>query len=237
LDHYQQKNRPKLIHTDYSGVLEDIRKKDEDPQIKYTTMEKPTIKNENIVKALFLLPVVLFPGGVIRLKIFEPRYIRMIRDGAGDRGFVLCSPDPSREGGISAFGSWVKVIDFQTLKGNVLGIDVQAECVVSIEPDHVDPDRLAYGKVQPVPHWPKQMPNRDTQVLSQKFRRLYRHNDALCQLYPQPCFDNANWVCARWLENLPLPHADKALFFRQNSFGQAIDLLRTLLMAEKNPNE
>jgi Lon protease-like protein len=37
---------------------------------------------------LFPLPAVLFPGGEIALRIFEPRYLDMIRDCARDgRGF------------------------------------------------------------------------------------------------------------------------------------------------------
>jgi len=43
--------------------------------------------------ALFPLSAHLLPGGIMPLRIFEPRYQRMIAQ-AGDQGFALCMLDP-----------------------------------------------------------------------------------------------------------------------------------------------
>ena len=77
---------------------------------------------------IFPLPLVLNPGGELRLRIFEPRYLDMVRDCARSQtGFGICSvlPAPgSDQRGICSMGCEAKIVDFDTLPDGLLGIQV-----------------------------------------------------------------------------------------------------------------
>ncbi len=76
---------------------------------------------------LFPLNLVLFPGARLSLRIFESRYIDMVRDCMrSDSGFgVVWRLDGDQEsaGGHARVGTEARVIDFSTLKDGLLGIE------------------------------------------------------------------------------------------------------------------
>ena len=192
--------------------------------------------------ALFPLPVVLFPGGITRLKIFEQRYLRMVKEAAGDKGFALTTFYPDLPHNIGDRASWVKIIDFQTLEDGMLGVDIQAQSVLSIDQVTVEKDGLIRGQTSQIPHWPpssslqqqqeqQQPQTNQIQALAAKLKQVLDANPALKAFYPHPSYDDANWVCLRWLEILPISTIDKSPFFAPDSFAQAVELLRGMVLA------
>jgi Lon protease-like protein len=175
--------------------------------------------------AIFPLPLVLFPGGVTRLRIFEQRYLRMVKEASGDTGFALTPFTPHLPNHISDRGSWVKITDFETLDDGLLGIEIQAQCVLTINTVIVEHDNLSRGQTTPAQHWPQQPHTRQTLLLADQLKQLFATTAELNALYPQPCYDNANWVCLRWLEILPIEATEKAHFFDPGSFALAADFL------------
>jgi Lon protease-like protein len=68
---------------------------------------------------LFPLPTVLLPGAALGLRVFEPRYLDLVRDcSRGDSGFGVCLllPDEGEEGAVAAtpaaYGTEARIEDF-----------------------------------------------------------------------------------------------------------------------------
>src|SRR5450631_3744001 len=77
--------------------------------------------------ALFPLHTVLFPGGPLPLRIFEPRYIDMVRKSLReDTAFGVVLIDGGSETGASAatasIGTSARIADFYPLPDGLLGI-------------------------------------------------------------------------------------------------------------------
>lgn len=76
---------------------------------------------------LFPLNVVLLPGAHLPLRIFESRYIDMVRECLRkDAGFGVVwrmDTEPGAGGGHAAVGTEARIRDFTTLKDGLLGID------------------------------------------------------------------------------------------------------------------
>lgn len=83
---------------------------------------------------LFPLGLVALPGSIQSLQIFEPRYLKMIKECMSDNhGFVIVLKiNDASEFGISKKGTYVEIVDFNSLPNGLLGITVKAETKVSI---------------------------------------------------------------------------------------------------------
>lgn len=81
--------------------------------------------------ALFPLSTVVFPGGLMALRIFEPRYLDMVSMCMkGHTGFGICAPASESVGGFSAprsVGTLVEIVDFDRLDDGALGIRVEGK--------------------------------------------------------------------------------------------------------------
>lgn len=183
--------------------------------------------------AVFPLPIFLLPGGVTRLRIFEQRYLRMVKEAAGDKGFALTAFYDDLPNNVSDWATWVKIVNFETLPEGLLAIDVKAEKMLSISNVTVEPDGLRQGTAKVIEHWRQQPHSKDTKQLATSLANVYQDYPELAELYPQPQFDNATWVCQRWLEIVPLANKDKSLFVQEKSYQQAFQFLRTLVLAKK----
>ena len=75
---------------------------------------------------LFPLNTVIFPDGLIPLRIFETRYLDMVRDCARhDTGFgiVLTKPKTQKEStSIHKIGTFCTISDWERLSDGLLGI-------------------------------------------------------------------------------------------------------------------
>ncbi|MDC1149906.1 LON peptidase substrate-binding domain-containing protein [Gammaproteobacteria bacterium] len=83
---------------------------------------------------LFPLGLVALPGSIQSLQIFEPRYLKMLKECMSDNhGFVIVLKiNDASEFGISKKGTYVEIVDFNNLPNGLLGITVKAETKVSI---------------------------------------------------------------------------------------------------------
>jgi Lon protease-like protein len=76
---------------------------------------------------LFPLNLVLFPGARLPLRIFESRYIDMVRECMrSDTGFGVVwrlDGDEESAGGHARIGTEARIVDFSTLEDGLLGIE------------------------------------------------------------------------------------------------------------------
>jgi hypothetical protein len=162
---------------------------------------------------LFPLDTVLFPGGLLPLRIFEPRYLDMVgrcmRAGT-DFGVVLITS--GEESGpvarMAAVGTGARVVDFSQLPDGLLGVMCRGSRRFRLLQHRVQADGLRVGEVEwmadPGPdaiaeeHRPLALVLR--RVL-QELGETARHLDA--------DFDDADWVSNRLAEFLPLERSDQ----------------------------
>ena len=115
---------------------------------------------------LFPLNAIVCPGGKLPLRIFEPRYLDMVKHCLkNDSGFVVVLlkpnenevevPDPSRQPAgsqgtskIYRIGTLVKIIDFDQGEDGILNIVTQGISQVSIAEPHKCDDGLWTGDIE-----------------------------------------------------------------------------------------
>lgn len=180
---------------------------------------------------VFPLPIFLLPNGVTRLRIFEPRYLKMVSIACQQNGFALCVYDHKAELNTPPWGAWVDIINFSQ-EGELLHIDIKAKSLVSLENITMDEDQLRFADCFESPHWPTQHKQPHHAQLATKLQHVFEEYPDQGALYPEPNFDDINWVCARFLEILPLSFEKKQLFTKADSFTKADDFLKTIILGQ-----
>lgn len=100
---------------------------------------------------LFPLNLILYPGARLSLRIFESRYIDMVRDCMrSDSGFgVVWRLDGDQEsaGGHARVGTEARIIDFSTLEDGLLGIECRGTRRFLVRSTRCRDDGLLIGEV------------------------------------------------------------------------------------------
>lgn len=162
---------------------------------------------------LFPLHSVLFPGGQVQLRVFERRYLDLIRDCAGSgRPFGVVLIAEGEESGTPAtpqpVGTTAVITDFHSLPGGLLGIQASGGRRFRILHHQVQANGLLIGQV----HWLAQ----DTPglpippqfgLLAHLLHNLLEHFGDLPD--SNRLLDDAAWVSWRLAELLPLSMAQR----------------------------
>ncbi|TVQ40825.1 MAG: peptidase S16 [Wenzhouxiangella sp.] len=100
---------------------------------------------------LFPLNLVLLPGARVPLRIFESRYIDMVRDCLrNDVGFGVVwrmDTEPGAGGGHAPVGTEARIRDFTTLEDGLLGIDCEGCRRFRVRATRARDDGLLIGEV------------------------------------------------------------------------------------------
>ncbi|WP_404399303.1 LON peptidase substrate-binding domain-containing protein [Idiomarina seosinensis] len=181
---------------------------------------------------LFPLTAHVLPHGSLRLRIFEPRYTRLVkRCMAEQTDFVICMFD-ANEGKdsqkyILPYGTAVSITDFEMLEDGFLGITVEGKSRVKIHQHHREPDGLNIGESQRLPAWQPKPATEQHELLIKRLQEIYATYPELGSLYEKPNFDDLSWLCQRWLEILPLDvYTKQDLLKHDNSENVAQYLLQ-----------
>jgi Lon protease-like protein len=185
--------------------------------------------------AIFPLPIVLLPGGVTRLSIFEPKYMRLVTESYQNGGFALL---PTADHSIAA---WVEIIDFSTSDDGLLSIDIKAKRLIEITAVESDADGLLKGCYHELQHWPdsndvSNIDQNDSQnsKLTSVLSAIFEEHQSLASLYPHANEQDLRWVCARFIELLPLDIKHKINFMAPESFEQCLAFLHTTINGHNN---
>jgi Lon protease-like protein len=186
--------------------------------------------------ALFPLNLVLFPGGLLPLRIFEPRYQRMVSECLrGQLPFaVVAIMEGPEAGGVAktaVTGSLARIIDWEQLDDGLLGLLCQGETRVRIDEVEVEKDKLLRGRVYPLPVPAEQPLPQDRRwmadLLNELLRKIGEPFDRLALDEP-----SADHVAHRLIELLPLPLSDKQRLFDLSDGRARLDALAGMI----NPN-
>ena len=162
---------------------------------------------------LFPLNAVIFPGGALPLRIFEPRYLDMVKDCMrNEHGFGIVLIKQGNEAGKTAevfnTGTECRIEDWQTLPDGLLGITAYGEKKFDIESTRVEKNQLLVGEIQQLELDP------DIE-LPEEFQELRNLLQTIITQIGDPytglpaAYDHAGWVGARLTELLPLQLATK----------------------------
>ena len=166
---------------------------------------------ESFELPLFPLHAVLFPGGPLKLRIFEARYVDMIgRCMRGDEPFAVALIVEGREVGparTASIGTSARITDFERLRDGLLGITARGERRFTIQTARVANDGLNMAtlgwraeSVTPVPD--------EFAPIVRFVSHVYPH---VSSSYGEtvPALDEACWLSARAAELLPLSLPDR----------------------------
>lgn len=161
---------------------------------------------------LFPLSTVVFPGGIMSLRIFEPRYLDMVaRCMKTGTGFGVCAAQPAAEGAFSAphaVGTRVDIVDFDRLDDGQLGITVEGRRRFELTASRQAEDGLWWGEVRFIDE------SADA-ACPIEFTALKQIAAALIEEVGLPYdkqgsdYDSASWLSARLTELLPFDAATK----------------------------
>lgn len=188
-------------------------------------------------RAIFPLPVFILPSGYTRLRIFEPRYLDMVKEALkAEHGFVLCQYDVESYLNVPQYGCLVDIIDFSQDEQGQLLIDVAAKSVVKISDVSQNKQQLRYGQLNATEDifWfqqPRQLTDKD-KCLQMALEQLFASNVQLNELYRETHFDELNWVVARWLELLPISIDKKQQLAFKSDFANIHSFLHTVINNE-----
>lgn len=130
---------------------------------------------------LFPLKTVLFPGAPLSLRIFEQRYLDMVRDCARTgTGFgVVCAWPAEREGHAkhARIGTEAMMVDFDQLEDGLLGVTCRGQRRFLIRDTRARDDGLLMGEVDWLPPEPAVPVPPRCAALQTLMQELMRHRD------------------------------------------------------------
>lgn len=180
---------------------------------------------------IFPLRTVLFPGGQLPLRIFEQRYLDMVklctRQGTSFGVCFLVSIDEDQSGLQSArIGTLAQITDWYTMEDGLLGLTVEGTSRFFLRSDRHNENGLMMGDVIFLPEPPPTALPVAFDLLGQV---LGRFMEKASDHYPDYSPDNlqdAAWVGYRLSELLPLGGVEKQLLLE---LDDPIDRLQKLL--------
>lgn len=182
---------------------------------------------------VFPLPVFLLPDGITRLRIFEPRYLKMVKIATQGEGFVIWLNLQDLDKPMIKWGSWVEVVNFDQGKDGVLEIDVKCKALVNIQSIEKNLDDLHFGTVCEIFHWSQAIDDNPVAELGDSLEEVLVNNNMFSELYPDRYSQNTNWVVARWLEILPVNLAVKSAFVNVHSYDEAKHFVQSIIGQDK----
>lgn len=180
--------------------------------------------------ALFPLDTVLFPGGMLALRIFETRYLDLIRDcGRHDRGFGVCLILDGSEAGVpatpAALGCEARIVDFSSTSDGLLGLSVQGARRFRVERTRVRDNGLVVADVRWLEEAPQSRPRPEHELLAMLLQRVLDRAGDPFDKVDKSCFDDAAWVAWRLAEWLPLENRERQRLLQEDDSHARLQFL------------
>ena len=178
--------------------------------------------------ALFPLNIVLFPDGQLPLRIFETRYVDMVRRcmrEAQNFGVVLIR-EGKEVGPAETFdvGTLAKIVDFHQLSDGLLGLSCVGQQRFRIQSRGRQTDGLNLAEVDWLAAEPAvEVPSRHAHLAELLQTVLPQLGEVYTDIEMR--LDDAAWVGHRLAEILPIPLTDKQFCLELEDPIQRLDVL------------
>lgn len=183
---------------------------------------------------LFPLNVVLFPGGSLQLRVFEPRYHDMVGECVRkDSGFGICLATSTPGGSVRerasfhSIGTLVKIIDWDRLDDGLLGITVRGVGRFKAVSTSMRPSRLVEGEVVRLSEVSEGM-TEDYVSFSELLQEIANRFELSLDVVPDR-YDEAIWVSGRLAELLPFEMVAKQRMLEMDNPLRRFDYMQVLL--------
>jgi len=181
---------------------------------------------------LFPLSTIVLPDGLLPLRLFEPRYINMVKECfKNETGFGVCLIKDGHEVGVPADpypqGTLVSLVDFDQGDDGLLHITAQGQQEFNLLSFEKNDEDLLIGQValfdtgEPTP-----MAD-EYKALGEKLAIILDYVEPSI-VYKDKRFDEPDWVCNRMLELLPLTAPSKFELLQLPSNKARLDALLSL---------
>jgi Lon protease-like protein len=187
---------------------------------------------------LFPLNTVLFPGGPLPLRIFEPRYLTMVSDCVKeDSAFGVLLIRQGHEAGAATtyeVGTLARITDWYQGSDGLLGVTAVGLQRFRVISSFRQANGLNIGNIEVLPNEPtvpipdeyRSMPNILAGVLDD-LGRLYESLERR--------MDDASWVTSRFVEILPIDLEQKQQWLESSDPVDRLRIVQELLDAARLP--
>ena len=187
---------------------------------------------------LFPLRTVLYPGGPLPLRIFEPRYLDMIskcmQNGSPFGVLLIRSGTETGPAMTYDIGTLARITDWYQGSDGLLGITAVGEQRFRLLSSSRQPDGLNVGDVELIPA-------ESARALPEEYRHLAEILSGVLEdlgrLYEtlEKKYDDAGWVGYRFAEILPITPEQKQSCLEADDPMQRLEMMREVLDAVRGP--
>jgi len=178
---------------------------------------------------VFPLKTVIFPQGVLPLRIFEPRYMDMVGQCMREEmGFAVCllshGGEAGAPAGFCAVGTECVIADWDALPNGLLGITAQGRRKLRVERHEIHNGGLIVGSARVLDAEPEVPMPGALRPLCDLLGRLLDELGSPYSDLPRD-YEDAGWVGGRLVELLPLELREKQALLEMSDPCRRLDLL------------
>jgi Lon protease-like protein len=186
---------------------------------------------------IFPLSTVLFPGGLLPLRIFEQRYMDMAKGCLrNDTPFGVCLIRSGREVGVpavpEAVGCTAKIVEWDMQQLGVLAVKVLGGQRFRILDSSVSDAGLTRASVEMLPPDSDADLPEEFEACATLLKAVLREHGTQIMSEPHQ-FGSSSWVSARLSEILPVPLAAKQRLLELDDAAQRIEILNKFLLQHR----
>ncbi|MEO8780181.1 MAG: LON peptidase substrate-binding domain-containing protein [Rhodanobacter sp.] len=197
-------------------------------------------KSAHLDVPLFPLGSVLFPGGQLHLRIFEPRYLDLVRECTRNgSAFGVCLILAGHETGEpavpAAIGTLARITDFHRDQDGLLGIVAEGGARFRVTRSRIRADGLLRGDAK---LWPAELELEvpvEFALLQSILERLIEMMAPHWRQAPRGNYEDASWLGFRLAELLPLDAGEQQRMLELTDPLQRLAELRDILPRFQKP--
>ncbi|MEO5566289.1 MAG: LON peptidase substrate-binding domain-containing protein [Luteimonas sp.] len=169
---------------------------------------------------LFPLHAVLMPGGALGLRVFEARYLDLVRScGRDGSGFGVCLIIEGEEAGAAAmpaaFGTEARIEDFGSDERGLLTLQVRGHRRFHVRRTRIRDSGLVVGEIDWCDPDPDDELRPEHAVLGSLLQRLFEQVGGEHAAAGPAQLDSASWISWRLAELLPLSDLQRQAVLQQ----------------------
>ncbi len=189
---------------------------------------------------IFPLSTVLYPGGHLGLRIFEPRYLDLVRECSGrGRPFGVCAlleedsdsadHDAAPRSSAATTGTLARIIDFNTQPDGLLGIQAVGEQRFQIGNTWIASNGLLRADIELLDEAEPMPVPAEYGLIATLLGRLLEQAGSHLPPHLRQQLDDASWLGYRMGELLPLSISERQLLLETNDPAERLQELLYIL--------